>query len=277
MDIKENLQTPQLNLSGKVALVTGASRGIGWAITQTLVHCGARVVVCDLDLAADNLQWAAEQDAYFPVLLDVTQETSCDAAVQMALQHWGKLDILVNNAGIFENLKSTHLQEVQDWQSVMDVNLRGAFLMARAASRVMRMAPLGGAIVNIASVAGMSGFRASNAYGVSKAALIMLTQTLATDLASRGIRVNAVAPGFIHSPMTDTLEQNLHVPEGTFRRRIPMGYLGQAQDVAHAVAFVASDLASYITGAVLPVDGGWQAFGGPGDASASKPAHATLS
>jgi NAD(P)-dependent dehydrogenase (short-subunit alcohol dehydrogenase family) len=156
----------------------------------------------------------------------------------------------------------------------MDVNLRGAFLMARAASRVMRVDPKGGVIINIASVAGMTGFRASNAYGVSKAALIMLTKTLATDLASRGVRVNAVAPGFIHSPMTNNLEQDLHVPEGTFRRRIPMGYLGQAQDVAHAVAFLASDLANYITGVVLPVDGGWQAFGGPGDASSSKPGQA---
>ena len=267
----KNLDAPNLNLSGKVALVSGASRGIGWAITQTLVNCGALVVACDLDLDADNLKWAAKQKNYFPVLLDVTKEVSCDHAIQIALQHWGRLDILINNAGIFENLRGTHNQELEEWQSVMDVNLRGAFLMARAASRVMRLDPKGGVIINIASVAGMTGFRASNAYGVSKAALIMLTQTLATDLASRGVRVNAVAPGFIHSPMTDNLEQDLHVPEGTFRRRIPMGYLGQAQDVAHAVAFLASDLANYITGVVLPVDGGWQAFGGPGDASSSKP------
>jgi NAD(P)-dependent dehydrogenase (short-subunit alcohol dehydrogenase family) len=266
-------EEPKLNLAGKVALVSGASRGIGWAITQTLVHSGVRVVACDLDLDAENLKWALQHESYFPVLLDVTQEASCEAAVQMALEHWGRLDILVNNAGVFENLKSTHNQELQDWQSVMDVNLRGAFLMARAACRVMRVVGNGGVIINIASVAGMSGFRASNAYGVSKAALIMLTQTLATDLASRGIRVNAVAPGFIHSPMTDTLEQDLKVPEGTFRRRIPMGYLGEVQDVANAVAFLASDLASYITGTVLPVDGGWQAFGGPGDASSSKPVH----
>ena len=269
--MSENLYVPNLNLSGKVALVSGASRGIGWAITQTLVNCGALVVACDLDLDADNLKWAAKQKNYFPVLLDVTKEVSCDHAIQIALQHWGRLDILINNAGIFENLRGTHNQELEEWQSVMDVNLRGAFLMARAASRVMRLDPKGGVIINIASVAGMTGFRASNAYGVSKAALIMLTQTLATDLASRGVRVNAVAPGFIHSPMTDNLEQDLHVPEGTFRRRIPMGYLGQAQDVAHAVAFLASDLANYITGVVLPVDGGWQAFGGPGDASSSKP------
>jgi NAD(P)-dependent dehydrogenase (short-subunit alcohol dehydrogenase family) len=266
-------EEPKLNLAGKVALVSGASRGIGWAITQTLVHSRVRVVACDLDLDAENLKWALQHESYFPVLLDVTQEASCEAAVQMALEHWGRLDILVNNAGVFENLKSTHNQELQDWQSVMDVNLRGAFLMARAACRVMRVDGNGGVIINIASVAGMSGFRASNAYGVSKAALIMLTQTLATDLASRGIRVNAVAPGFIHSPMTDTLEQDLKVPEGTFRRRIPMGYLGEVQDVANAVAFLASDLASYITGTVLPVDGGWQAFGGPGDASSSKPVH----
>ncbi len=270
----ENLHVPNLNLSGKVALVSGASRGIGWAITQTLVSCGALVVACDLDLAADNLKWAAKQENYFPVFLDVTKEVSCDAAVQVALQHWGRLDILINNAGIFENLRSTHNQDLEEWQSVMDVNLRGAFLMARAASRVMRVDPKGGVIINIASVAGMTGFRASNAYGVSKAALIMLTQTLATDLASRGVRVNAVAPGFIHTPMTDNLEQDLHVPEGTFRRRIPMGYLGQAQDVANAVAFLASDLANYITGVVLPVDGGWQAFGGPGDASSLKPSQA---
>ena len=142
--MSENLYVPNLNLSGKVALVSGASRGIGWAITQTLVNCGALVVACDLDLAADNLKWAAKQENYFPVFLDVTKEVSCDAAVQVALQHWGRLDILINNAGIFENLRSTHNQDLEEWQSVMDVNLRGAFLMARAASRVMRLDPKGG-------------------------------------------------------------------------------------------------------------------------------------
>ena len=122
-----NSEEPKLNLAGKVALVSGASRGIGWAITQTLVNSGVRVVAGDLDLDAENLKWASKHESYFPVLLDVTQEASCEAAVQMALQQWGRLDILVNNAGIFENLKSTHHQELHDWQSVMDVNLRGAF------------------------------------------------------------------------------------------------------------------------------------------------------
>lgn len=153
---------------------------------------------------------------------------------------------------------------------MIDVNLQGTFLMSRGAARIMAKQSSGGSIVNISSITGLIGFRGSNAYGVSKAAVAMMTQTMATDLASRGIRVNAVAPGFVDTSMLTRLEYDVGIERSVFERRIPMGRIGQPDEIAAAVLFLASDLARYITGVVLPVDGGATAFGGLlGDASKS--------
>lgn len=257
-------------LVGKTVLVTGAASGIGFSVAEQALRGGADVVICDRDpRKVDQARERAGHGAH-GIVADVTCESACKQAVCGTVKRFGKVDVLVNSAGIFEKLAATANQTLADWRTVIDVNLQGTFLMAREAAHAMVATGSGGAIVNVASVAGLVGFRASNAYGVSKAAVVMLTQTLATDLASRRIRVNAVAPGFVHTPMTAELPDEIGVPKSTFERRIPMGRFGEPDEIAKAVIFLASDWASYITGAVVPVDGGWCAFGGPGDASISR-------
>jgi NAD(P)-dependent dehydrogenase (short-subunit alcohol dehydrogenase family) len=261
----------QIELSGRIVLVTGGARGIGYAVAELAIQCGAQVAICDLD--DEEVAGAAHRLGYdtLGLAVDVINEDDCETTIRKVVERFGRIDVLLNNAGVFEDLRSTFKQDLVEWRRVIDVNLQGTFLMARAAANSMSASRIQGSIINIASVAGLVGFPASNAYGVSKAAVVMLTKTLATDLASRGIRVNAVAPGFIHTPMTATLAKDLGAPSGIFERRIPMGRFGDPQDIARAAVFLASDWGSYITGAILPVDGGWCAFGGPGNASALDP------
>ncbi|MBW7836533.1 MAG: SDR family oxidoreductase [Sphingomonadales bacterium] len=261
------LSCPVIDLSGKVALVTGASRGIGLEIARTLAGCGAGVAINDIatgpaDMAAMNIAGTMALPG------DVTSEADASRMVETVREKFGSLDILVNNAGCGEPVRATLNQDLPTWRGIMDVNLQGPFVMSKAAVGVMGKKG-GGTILNIASVAGLCAFPASNAYGVSKAALIMLTKTLACELARFGIRVNAIAPGVIEAPMTNGLESELGQSRDLFERRIPMARLGAPAEIASVVAFLVSDLASYVTGAVLPVDGGWSAFGGLGDASRS--------
>jgi NAD(P)-dependent dehydrogenase (short-subunit alcohol dehydrogenase family) len=218
--------TARIDLSGRVVLVTEGARGIGYASAKRAVACGALVAICDLNTS--DVQEACNElgpDA-LAVTADVSREGDCETAVASVLARFGRIDALVNNAGIFENLRGTLKQELSDWRRVIDVNLQGPFLMSRAVARAMVASGSGGSIVNICSVAGLVGFRASNAYGVSKAAVAMLTQTMATDLARHGVRVNAVAPGFVHSAMTAALPNSIGVATAEFERRIPMGRYG---------------------------------------------------
>lgn len=252
-----------VDLSGRTALVTGGANGIGFAIASQLAASGARVAINDIDPgAADD---AARQigGGAFAAAGDVSDPERVDQMIDTVNAH-APIDILVNNAGISQPLVSISRLTPDEWQRVIDVNVRGTFLVSRAVCRGMR-ARGSGAIVNIASITGIAGFAASHAYGVSKAAVIMLTQTLACEMARHGIRVNAVAPGVVAAPMLDRMtgdgEQLAQV-----LARVPLGRLGEPQEIASSVAFLCSDLASYITGTVLPVDGGWLAFGGAGSA-----------
>jgi NAD(P)-dependent dehydrogenase (short-subunit alcohol dehydrogenase family) len=256
-----------IDLSGKVILVTGGARGIGYAVAELARDCGAAVALCDIDRDEANAAAHRLGPDVLGMVADVAREDHCTAALQGVLARFGRLDVLVNSAGVLQQLRGTLRQEPSDWRRVIDVNLHGTFLMAQAAARAMAAQRVAGTIINIASVAGLVGFRASNAYGVSKAGVVMLTQTLATDLACRGIRVNAVAPGFVRSAMTASLASEPSLAGGAIERRIPMGRLGNPDELARAVIFLASDWSSYVTGVVLPVDGGLCAFGGPGDAS----------
>lgn len=259
-----------VDLAGKVMLVTGGARGIGYAVAELARECGAEVAICDIDRhEADAASRRLGPDV-LGLAADVSREDESEAAVQSVLARFGRVDVLVNSAGVLQQLRGTLRQASSDWRRVIEVNLHGTFLMAQAAARAMNSLRIAGAIINIASIAGLVGFRASNSYGVSKAGVAMLTQTLATDLACRGIRVNAVAPGFIRSAMTESLADEPSLAGGAIERRIPMGRLGNPDEIARAVVFLASDWSSYVTGVVLPVDGGWCAFGGPGDASASE-------
>lgn len=259
------IQMRRIDLRSRVALVTGAAGGIGLGIASALAAAGAMVAINDRD--PDAARRAAEQigGGAFAVPGDVSDEASAEAIVAAAHAPRERLDILVNNAGVAEDLAPLERQQTSDWQRVIDVNLRGPYLMSRAASARLRASPAG-AIVNVSSIAGLVAFPGSHAYGVSKAGLAMMTKTLAGELARHGVRVNAVAPGVIEAPMLDRMTKDGARLEAIVSR-VPLGRLGRVEEVGAAVAFLCCDLAAYITGSVLPVDGGWTAFGGAGVAS----------
>jgi len=241
----------QIDLTGKVALVTGSTRGIGRAIAETLAGCGARVAVVGRELsraeaAAAEIGHGAQ--GFACDVSDTAQVTTLVAAVEAA---FGTLDILVNNAGLTKDNVIVRLKD-DDWDAVLDANLRGAFASIRAASRGM-MKRRSGRIINISSVVGVIGNRGQANYAASKAGLIGLTKSVAKELASRNILCNAVAPGFIATDMTAALGDDQRT---ALERQIPLERLGSPADIASAVAFLASDHAAYITGQVLVVDGG---------------------
>jgi NAD(P)-dependent dehydrogenase (short-subunit alcohol dehydrogenase family) len=252
----------QFDLAGRKALVTGAARGIGLAIAQRLIAQGGSIAVADRQ--GDELLRVVAQGllASTCVLVgDVSREAEAEALIDGALAAMGSLDILVNNAGILEPLAPTVDQKLDDWQRVVDVNLRSVYLMSRAFGRHVLGRSGQGAIVNISSIAGLEGFAASNAYGVSKAGVVHMTKTMAVEWARRGVRVNCVAPGFIDTPMAHALFDQSGERDRLVRR-IPMRRLGDGDEIANTVAFLVSEGASYITGVAIPVDGGWVACGG---------------
>jgi len=256
----------RLDFTNKVFVVTGGASGIGRAVVKGAVACGARVAIVDRNEVAARLLQVEIGDAVVALGADVCIETECVSAVDRTVELLGAPDVLVNSAGIIDVLRGTTRQTLTDWRRVVDVNLQGTFIMSREAARPM-IKRGAGVIINIASVAGIVGFRASNAYGVAKAGVAMMTKTLALDLANKGIRVNAIAPGFIDTEMTRNLEPDLEKKDFSIERRTPLGRYGTAEEAAAVILFLASDLASFMTGAVVPVDGGWIAFGGIGNAS----------
>ena len=245
-------------LTGRVAVVTGAGRGgrgIGRGIAVALAAAGADVVITARTNIADAEAVAAECIALgvksMAVVADIVDEASVEAFFKTTMESFGRVDILVNNAGITRDTLLLRMS-VDQWDSVIDANLKGAFLCSRAASKIM-LRQKSGRIVNIASVNGLRGSAGQTNYSASKAGLIGFSRSLAKELASRGITVNVVAPGFIDTQMTDSFEGDAREQ---LLKTIPLGRFGQAEDVGAAVAFLASNAASYITGQVLTVDGG---------------------
>ncbi len=241
-----------IDLNDKVALVTGGSRGIGKAIGARLVGAGAKVALADVVDAA-QIQAAADDigGGAIAVSANVTDPESCAAAISQVEDALGPIDILVNNAGITRDGLLIRMAD-EDWSAVLEVNLKGVFNMTKAVARGM-MKRRAGRIVNIASVVGITGNAGQANYSASKAGVIGFSKTVAKELASRGVLVNAVAPGFIDTDMTRALPESARE---TLLKMIPLARLGSPDDVASAVLFLSSDLASYITGQVVVVDGG---------------------
>jgi len=241
-------------LANRTAIVTGASRGIGRAIALALADAGANLVAVATNeaLLAELCAAASAKGVQaLPHACDIAAPDAADKAVEAALAKFGRLDVLVNNAGITRDNLLLRMKD-DEWTKVLDVNLTAAYRFLKAVTRPM-MKQRGGRIVNIVSVVGLMGNAGQANYAASKGGLIALTKSVARELASRAITVNAVAPGFITTDMTAQLPED--AKKGLLDR-IPLARLGTPEDVAAAVAFLASDAASYITGQVLSVDGG---------------------
>ena len=244
-----------MRFDGKVAIVTGGARGIGRAICDTLAKAGAQICVADLNL--EQAQASAKEiselfgQKTIALQVNVSDTENARKMVETALSEFSKIDILVNNAGVTRDTLIMRMDE-SDWDLVLDVNLKGAFNCSKAVVRTM-VKQRYGRIVNISSVSGLAGQAGQTNYSASKAGLIGFTKALAREVASRGITVNAIAPGFIPTALTVDLPEEL---KDTIIKNTPMGRMGKPEEVAQAVAFFASDEASYITGQVLSVDGG---------------------
>jgi len=241
----------KIDLSGKNALITGSTRGIGRAIAEAFAQSGARVAVVGRDLQRAEEAAAAIGNNAAGFAADVGDTAAIAKLVGDVEKAFGSIDILVNNAGITRDNLVMRLKD-EDWDAVQNANLRGAFAAIRAVSRGM-MKKRNGRIINIASIVGLIGNKGQANYAASKAGLIALTKTVAKELGSRNILVNAVAPGFIETEMTAAMTKEARDALG---QQIALERLGSVQDVAAMVAFLASDLASYITGQVFVVDGG---------------------
>ncbi len=248
-------ENAKLPMEGRVAIVTGGSRGIGRTIAQVLASRGAQIAVADI--VQDRAEATAKELSdltgckAMAIGVDVSKSDSAKAMVEAALKEFGHLDILVNNAGVTRDNLIMRIDEA-DWDLVLNVNLKGAFNCSKAAIRPM-MKQRYGRIVNISSVSGLAGQAGQTNYSASKAGLVGFTKALAREVASRNITVNAVAPGFIPTDLTKDLPADL---VDTMMKMTPLGRMGKPEEVAFAVAFLASDEATYITGQVLSVDGG---------------------
>jgi len=242
------------DLGGQIAIVTGAGRGIGRLVAENLAACGAKVACVDVNaelLAATVQSISAAGGTAHPITCDVTNSDRVNEVVDEVVKLWGGLQILVNNAGITRDGMIMRMKDDQ-WDMVIAINLRGTFLFTRAATKPM-MKGRRGRIINIASVSGLMGNPGQANYSASKAGVIGFTRTVSRELAGRDITVNAVAPGFIATDMTAALGEEII---SKVKAEIPLGRMGDPQDVADAVLFLASESGSFITGQVITVDGG---------------------
>ncbi len=249
----------RFDFDGAVVIVTGAASGIGRRCARDFAADGARVAIVDVD--DGRLATLAREIDALVQPVDVTDAAAVAALVARVAATWGRIDHLVNGAGIADEMKPTLEQDVDAWQRVLDVSLRGTYLTSRECGRLMVRAG-SGSIVNFSSIAGLVGLPGRNAYSAAKAGISIMTRTMAAEWAGRGVRVNAVAPGYIDTPMVEGLLERGRIARRSILRRTPMGRFGDPAEVSSVVRFLCSPAASYVTGVTLPVDGGYAAFGG---------------
>ncbi len=244
-----------IDLKGKTAVITGSARGIGRAIAEKLAEAGANIIVSDIivEVGETTAKEIAEKYGVGTKFVEanVTLAEDNKRLVEAAVEEFGSIDIMVNNAGITKDGLFARMKE-QDFNLVVDINLKGAYLGAHAAYLKM-MKQRSGTIINMASVIGLTGNLGQANYAASKAGLIGMTKSIAAEAAKRGVRCNAIAPGYIKTEMTDLLKEEV---QQEILKKVPMNAMGTVDDVANAVLFLASDLSSYITGKTITVDGG---------------------
>jgi NAD(P)-dependent dehydrogenase (short-subunit alcohol dehydrogenase family) len=254
---------PELN--GRVALITGGASGLGLATAQAFAGAGCQVVIADLEAQMASQAAHGMGTDHVGIGCDVSDEAAVEAMVDETVRRYGHIDIVVNSAGIPDTFKPTVEQDVAQFRRLIDVHLTGTFMVSRAAARHM-LAQRRGVVINISSIGGVLGLTPRNAYSAAKAGIGMLTRTLGCEWMSRGVRVNAIAPGYMMTPFARKLIDEGKIDEGRICRRTPAGRFGTAQHIADAMMFLASDRAAFITGVTLPVDGGYMAWGSASDA-----------
>ena len=255
----------------RVAIVTGAANGIGLATARQLAQEGYRVGLLDMQAQAVSARASALGAPHIGLMCDVSDESSVQSAVARVMAAFGRIDALVNNAGIGDQTGPTLAQNLAAFDRVLAVHVRGTFLMSQAVAGIMlqtnpELGQQRGAIVNLGSIASFSGLPTRNAYSAAKAGIVGMTRAMASEWARDGIRVNAVAPGYVRTELINELERQGAIDAKGIAQRTPMGRMAEPAESAQAIVFLLSPNASYITGAVLPVDGGWNAFGGVGTA-----------
>ncbi|UZG44385.1 SDR family NAD(P)-dependent oxidoreductase [Caldimonas thermodepolymerans] len=252
-------------LQGRVALITGGASGLGWAAAQSFARQGVHVAIADLhaEVAQQRARNLGEQ--HIGLGGDVASEADVQRIVSATGDRFGRIDILVNSAGIPDSFKPTVEQDVADFRRLVDVHLTGTYMMSKAVVPWM-LRHASGSIINLSSIAGVLGLVRRNAYSAAKAGISMMTRTMGCEWAAQGIRVNAIAPGYMLTPFAQKLIDEGKLDADRIRRRTPAGRLGTAQHIADAMVFLASDQAAFITGVTLPVDGGYMAFGAAADA-----------
>lgn len=260
----ERAVTALVGLKGKTAIVTGGAQGLGLAIAQSLASCGARIFI--LDLQQQKAQEAATSLPGGPHVgyrCDITDGEARQKAIGSAIAEGGAIDILVNNAGIQYHSAAEAMDEAQ-WRTVFEVNIHAMMMMCRDVGAHMLEAG-SGSIINIGSIASLMGMPRRSVYVTTKSAVAGLTRALATEWASRGVRVNCVGPGYHYTPLFEAYARRGAIDETKIKARIPMGQLGTPEDVGRAVIFFASSLSQYVTGQFLMVDGGYTVYGAPED------------
>lgn len=245
---------------GKNVLITGGGSGLGRSAAIAFAKLGARVAVADLNYEASKEVASEIGSKHLAVSLEVTEEADVIDACAKVIEEFGQIDIAINSAGIPDTLSPTIDQDLEDFRRVVDVHLSGTYIVSKTVAKGM-IEQGGGAIINLNSMAGILGLTTRNAYSAAKAGIGMMTRTMACEWAASKVRVNAIAPGYILTPLFQQLMDEDKLDGSKICRRTPMGCFGDPDDIAQAMVFLASERAKFITGVSLPVDGGYSSFG----------------